>query len=331
MIEGIEVIHPRYLLIPRLMRALYGLFLFISLLKQAILQLKKIKFDVIFATWAYPDGFAAALIAKLLKKPLIIKVHGTDINEFTQYYLRRTMIIYALSQADKVIAVSKALKQKIITLGIPESHIEVIFNGIDTNKFKPLSQIRIREKLNLPLDKRIVLFVGYLKPVKGLNYLLDAFSLLVSKKNAPLSLFIVGEGESKQNLLVQVKERDIADSVEFVGAKPHEEIPLWMNACDVFCLPSLNEGLPNVVLEALACGKPVVATNVGGIPEIIENGECGLLVPPGNSTELANAIYAVINKSFNSPKLRSRVIPRSWEINAQKIYTQLVKATRSNF
>lgn len=313
--EDIEVFHPRYFCIPKIGRSLYGLLFFLSIVNRIRLIQHDFRFDVIFGTWAYPDGFAAALIARLLKKTLIIKVHGTDINEFTKYYLRRKMIVFALRRAQRVISVSDALKMKMIGLGVPEKQIRVISNGIDTKRFKPMDKNKTRRKLNIPIDSKILLFVGNLVHVKGLSYLLDALHSV--RKHMPnILLVLVGDGILRAELQEQAKELGIETSVTFQGVRPHDEIPLWMNSCDLFCLPSLNEGCPNVILEALACGKPVVASNVGGIPELVPDNEHGILVPPANSAELAKAIEAALKHRWDSQALSSS--RHSWKEVAQK-------------
>ena len=159
-IDGVEVFYPRYLVTPKVGRALYG-FTFLLPVKKLVKEISKgFDFDVIYGTWAYPDGFASALIAKSLDKPLVLKVHGTDINELAKFYLRRGMIKYALNEARTVLAVSNALKHAVVKLGIREKKVCLLPNGLDTDKFSPRAKLQQRELLNLPKDKRIILFVN---------------------------------------------------------------------------------------------------------------------------------------------------------------------------
>ncbi|RKY41051.1 MAG: hypothetical protein DRP76_00680, partial [Candidatus Omnitrophota bacterium] len=318
-IDGIDTYHPRYFMIPKIGRSLYGLFFYLSLIKKVKKIYENFKFDLIFATWAYPDGFGSFLIAKTFNKPIVIKVHGSDINLYTEYFLRRKMIAYALKNCNKVIAVSKALKERIVKIGVSEDKIVVIPNGVDTDLFKPLERDRCRERLGLPQDKKIVLFVGNLVPVKGVDVLVEAFARLP----ADMLLVLVGDGPLKNRLQAKVKEFGIENNVIFVGRTRHEAIPYYMNACDIFCLPSLNEGCPNVILEALACGKFVVATKVGSISEIITSGDYGILVSPKNSEALAGAINKVLEKKWNPEGISKKVSNRNWTANAEKIYEEL--------
>jgi len=318
-IAGIEVFHTRYFMTPKLFRSLYGFLFFFSLLKKVKKIYRDFKFDLIYSPWAYPDGYGSFLIAKKLRVPIIIGILGSDINIFTQYFLRRKMISCALKRSDGVIAVSTPLKERAVSIGVPSEKISVIKNGVDTNLFKPMARERCRQKLGLGLDKKIILFIGNLVPVKGINYLIDAFSG-ISGKHENIELVIVGEGYVKKRLLRQVNKLSLSDKVRFIPNKPHNEIPLLINACDVFCLPSLNEGCPNVLLEALACGKPVVATNVGGISEIISSQDYGILVPPKNSTELSVALENALNKNWNFETMVEGVFNCSWSLNAKKVF-----------
>ena len=314
-IGGFEVYHPRYLVIPKIFRCLYGFFFFFGVFKVAKDINKIFKFDCILATWAYPDGFGSYLISKILKKPIVIKIHGTDINSYIKYYFRRKMICYTLKHSHKVIAVSDALKKKVIEIGVPEERIIVIPNGINTDLFRPMEKENCRKELDLPIEKKIVLFVGNLKPEKGLSTLIKACNQINKVEDKKYLLVILGDGQLQKTLKNKVNQLNMMDIVRFEGRKPHDEIPIWINACDVFCLPSLNEGCPNVVLEALACAKPVVATNVGGIPEIISSESLGILVEPMNWESLAKAIIKALGKSWDYSKLKKSCWKYSWSEN----------------
>lgn len=318
-IDDIAVCHPRYFMTPKIGRSLYGYFFYLSLVRKVKALQKSFDFDMIYATWAYPDGFGSYLIAKALKKPIVIKVHGSDINIYTKYFLRRKLIVHALKNSNAVIAVSNALKDSLVSLGVPQNHVVVVPNGINTDVFKPLPQTKCREELGLPAGRKIVLFIGNLVPVKGVSYLIEAFTQLVGSSD--VMLVILGDGNQKEELIGKADALHLKERVVFMGRQPHDRIPLWMNACDIFCLPSMNEGCPNVILEALACGKQVVATKVGGIPEIITSEEQGVLVPPGNADALANALEQALRKPARSRA--EKMI--SWQENARRVHGELEK------
>ena len=346
----IEVFHPRHLVIPKFGRSLYGLLLAVPLFFLARRLRQQEDFDALLAAWADPDGVATALVSRLIKKPFVLKVLGSDINELLGSRLRRRAIHYALKKASKVIAVSNPLKWRVAELGIREANIEVHPNGVNRRKFRPLDKIAVRRKLGLPVDRRVILFVGNLVPVKGVNYLLEAFHRLILSAEGQIPLLlIIGEGAQKATLQSMAQDYHILEHISFVGAKPHDEMPLWMNAGDILCLPSLNEGMPNVILEALACGKPVVASAVGGIPEMLQQGKNGFqpkypvgagessrendlldresrlktkngfLVPPSDPIELSRALQAALNANWQSAKISKAVEYLSWQENARAI------------
>lgn len=312
-IDGIKVYHHRYFMIPKIGRSLYGIFFYVSLLPRVKKLYKEFKFYAILATWAYPDAFGSYLIAKALKKPIVIKVHGTDINSYMRYFLRRKMIVWALSNSDKVIAVSGALKDQMIMAGVPSDKIVVIPNGVNTDLFKPMDQAECRRKLELPLDKKMVLFAGNLVKIKGVETLVDAFAGL----RVSALLVLVGDGPLEDMLRVKVKKLGIEDRIIFAGRKAHNEIRYYMNACDIFCLPSHNEGCPNVLIEAISCGKYVVATKVGGIPEIIDSDRIGIMVESDKPTDLAKALSRGLEISRISGKTYSERRPCMWQQSAE--------------
>jgi len=329
-IEGIKVYHPKYFFTPKILRFLYGYFFYYSLINKVKNIYKDFKFDIILASWAYPDGVGSVLIAKEMNKPIIVKAMGTDINLYTKYFLRRKIISSTLKKADKVIAVSFGLKNRLMQIGIPEDKIEVLLNGVNTELFRPLEQAECRDKFKLPLDQKIILFIGNLVPVKGLEYLIEAFALFLNETKDNISLILVGDGPLKQKLTLKTKEFNIEKNVQFMGKQPYGDIPYWINACDIFCLPSISEGCPNVVIEALSCGKPVVATNVGGIPELVTSKEFGLLVTSKDPNALAKAFHHVFKEDWEHHKIAELIRSNSWAENARKL-NGIVRSSVDNF
>jgi glycosyltransferase involved in cell wall biosynthesis len=293
----------------------------------------KPKPDLIHAHFSYPDGYGMRKLAKKWRVPLVISALGT-IERKVAYegsYTSR-QIIEAMNFADKILSVSEDLKLHIVNLGINEEKVHVVPNGVDTEKFKPAGKAHARNLLNLPQDKNIVLFVGALRKIKGVDYLIEAAKSFV---NTNTNLFMVGRDDGlRKNLEKRAQELKIADYVRFTGPVNHEDIPLWISASDILVLPSLSEGRPNVILEALACEVPVVATDVGGIPELIVDGETGHLVPAKNPIELSRKINKLLEdktRRENMGKLgRKSIIQRglTWEAHAKKtvdIYSELLE------
>lgn len=289
--------------------------------------------DLIHAHFSYPDGYGMMKLAKKWRVPLVISALGT-IERKVAYEGTYTskQIIEAMNFADKILSVSEDLKLHIVNLGINEEKVHVVPNGVDTKKFKPAGKAHARNLLNLPQDKNIVLFVGALRKIKGVDYLIEAAENFV---NSNTHLFMVGRDDGlKRNLEKRAHELKIADYIKFTGPVNHDDIPLWISASDILVLPSLSEGRPNVVLEALACEVPVVATNVGGIPELMVDGETGYLVPAKSPRELSRKINKLLedkNRRENMGKLgRKSIIQKglTWEAHAKMtvgIYSALLE------
>ena len=288
---------------------------------------------LIHAHFSYPDGYGMIGLAKKWKVPLVISALGT-IERKVAYegsYTSR-QIIEAMNFADKVLSVSDDLKLHIVNLGINEEKVHVVPNGVDTTKFKPAGKEHARNLLNLPQDKNIVLFVGALRKIKGVDYLIEAAKYFV---DANTDLFMVGRDDGlRKSLEKRAQELEISDYIKFTGPVNHEDIPLWISASDILVLPSLSEGRPNVVLEALSCEVPVVATDVGGIPELMVDGETGYLVPAKNPAELSEKINKLLEDRSRREKMgkfgRKSIIQRelTWESHAKKtvdIYSELLQ------
>src|SRR3990167_4369574 len=315
----IEVFHPNAFYIPKFARFLYGLFYFLSIIRCIKRILKNFDFEIIYTNWLYPDSFAAMLIAKLFQKPFVVCALGTDVNVYMKYPLRKRMILTTIRKSTKTLTVSKALKEKIVEQGIPPEHIEVLYDGVDKKIFNPQDKNRVREKLGLTPPFPLILYVGNLKIWKGVDYLIDALKILVSQKKE-IKLCLIGDGSERKSLEKKVRRENLCNRVYFEGRKQHKDISLWMNASDLLCLPSLMEGVPNVMLEAWACGIPVVATKVGGIPEILNDQNYGIMVEPQDSASLAQALLEGLSKNWDIEKIKQHSLEFSWEENAKKLF-----------
>jgi teichuronic acid biosynthesis glycosyltransferase TuaC len=303
--------------------------LFVS--KYAVKNIKPIP-ALIHAHFSYPDGYGMMKLAKRWNIPLVISALGT-IERKVAYEGSYTskQIIEAMSFADRILSVSEDLKLHIVNLGIDKNKVHVVPNGVDIGKFKPAGKAHARSILNLPRDKNIVLFVGALRKIKGVDYLIEAAQSFVDRDTY---LFMVGRDDGlKKNLEKRAHELKIANYIKFTGPVNHEDIPLWISASDILVLPSLSEGRPNVILEALACEVPVVATDVGGIPELMVDGETGYLVPPKSPDELSRKINKLLDDKNRREKMgkfgRKCIIQRglTWEAHAKTtvdIYQELL-------
>jgi teichuronic acid biosynthesis glycosyltransferase TuaC len=310
--DGLEVFHPRYFMIPKIGMAFYGLMMFLSVLPDIKKRQRDFDFDLIDAHFIYPDGFAAVLLGAFFRRPVIVSARGSDINLYREFPIVRKLLRYTLCKADRVIAVSSALKGAMIQMGIPEEKVSVIPNGVDLNKFHPIPKDVARKRLGLP-QKTIILSVGNLTPNKGFDLLVKALSILFATFHTEnLYLVIIGEGGFRKKLEKLISRLSLEAHVHLTGDIPHEALNLWYSAADLFCLASRREGWPNVLLESLACSTPVVATAVGGIPEIISSDSLGLLTHR-STREIAAGISRALNKSWQGAALRRYAEEHTWD------------------
>jgi glycosyltransferase involved in cell wall biosynthesis len=312
--------------LPRIGRALNGVLLLASLLLQRFPTLVLRRWDCMVGSWAYPDAAAVAAIGRLTGTPVVAKVHGSDINVFTRNPVRRWQVARALNRCRQVVAVSRALAERVEQIGVPSDRIRVIYNGVDPTLFAPASRSEARQTLGLPVNARVLLYVGNLLQSKGCHELVHAFARLRARDPKPLLLALVGDGADRPALEQLAADHGLSGSIYFAGRCAHDRLPAWFAASDVLCLPSHAEGVPNVVLEAMACGIPVVASRVGGIPEVLED-EAGLLVPPRDVARLTDALGEALARSWD-PAAIVRLSRRfSWHTNVRQMLDVLEEAT----
>lgn len=322
-INGIEVYRPRLFVLPKGDRLFFRSFAsFITILLLTIKLRRQFDFELIHAHMACPAGFAGILTGRILKIPVVITTHGSDIHSFPKNILLKNLVLFTIKRADKVVAVSQSLKDSILRMGVDEKYLSILRNGVKHEHFFPINKIKSRENLNLPPNKKIILFIGSLLPIKCVDVLLRAFIQIDEKVHT--NIILLGKGTLESHLKLLSKQLNIDKDVFFVGSKMHDEISLWLSACDVFCLPSRNEGFPTVIVEALACGRPVVATRVGGIPEAVINDTLSILVEPNNIVELAAALNKALGKEWDYQAIAEYGKRFSWDTIAEE-YSELYK------
>lgn len=313
-IDGLEVLHPRYFMTPKLGMALYGWMMFLSVLR-AVIQLRRtFHFDLIDSHYVYPDGFAAVLLGQWFRKPVVVSARGSDVNRYAELAAIKPLLRYTMTKADKVIAVSGAMKNAIVSLGIDERKVSVIPNGVDCRKFYPASKCWARARIGLSENVKVILSAGRLVPVKGFDLLIRAFKMLVDGgMGENLNLIIVGDGRERQRLQSLIAELQLETHVRLAGVVPHADLNVWYNAADVFCLCSRREGWPNVILESIACGTPVVATAVGGIPEIIRSNSIGFL-----TEREVPEVAATLGRALGTNWRREEIVQYARELTWEK-------------
>jgi glycosyltransferase involved in cell wall biosynthesis len=282
--DGIHVFHPRFLSIPGLNRYLAPFTMMFATLRLVHRLVRRDGFRVIDAHYFYPDGVAAALIARVLKMPLVVTARGTDVNLLPEFPFPRLLIRWAARKADRIITVSEALRSKLVALGVCASKITTLKNGVDTDQFVLRDRCGARRNLGLP-DGLILLSVGNLVETKGHHLVIEA---LVDLPDA--YLVVVGAGEQREHLERLTRRLGVAQRVRFTGTLTAAELVSHYNAADMLVLASEREGMPNVILEALSCGLPVVAINRGGIGEIVNRPELGVLLDERSAAAIGGGI-----------------------------------------
>ncbi|AKB66674.1 glycosyltransferase [Methanosarcina mazei] len=287
---------------------------------------KNINFDMIHSHFTWPCGYVGMKLKEKYNVPFIVTAHGYDIyllpfkdKDWTE------KIRSVLNSADCIITVSKRNLECIKKLNV-NTNVRVLPNGFKSDLFYMRNSIECRNTLNLPLDRKIILSIGNLSEIKGHKYLIETMQE-ISKHRKDILCIIVGAGPLDKNLRKQIIAAKLQNYVKLVGGKPHTEIPFWISACDLFVLPSLNEGNPTVLVECLGCGKPFIGTKVGGIPEIITSDDYGYLVEPSNAHDLTKSIEMALNKNWDEEKIVNYAEQYRWENitkQIQHIYCQLL-------
>ena len=283
-------------------------------------------FDVILGIWAYPDTQVAGMLARDFHCPLVANVIGSDVNEAPSRPGMRSRVKGALESAHTVLALSRALRQRVEEIGIDPQRILVQYNGVDGERFRPGDKAEKRARVGYRGAGPLICYVGNLLPEKGPDVLLSGFQLLVERlPDRPVDLVVLGDGPMLPDLRRVVRAHGLESRVSLLGRRPNDEVADWVAAADVICLPSWREGCPNVVLEALAAGRPVVASSVGGVPELL-NGDNGLLVPPGRPDLLGAALADAVSREWSPERLRSTVPYLSWRSFGARLHGVLETA-----
>jgi glycosyltransferase involved in cell wall biosynthesis len=294
--HGLTVHHPRYPVIPRFGMSVAPYLLYRSALKaiRSIVDTGH-RFDAIDAHYVYPDGVAAVWLGRALNLPTVITARGTDVNLIPRYAIPRRLIRQAIAGSAAMIAVSAAIKGALLDLGAPPDKVTVLRNGVDTRLFRPFDREMAREKLGL--TRPTLISVGLLIERKGHHRIVEAMCQLPD-----MDLLIVGEGPERNSLTALIDRLGLRAQVRLLGALPHAELPSLYSAADALVLASSREGWPNVLLEAMACGTPVIASNIWGNPEVVREPVAGVLMKENTPS----GIIAGVRRLFADPPDRGR-------------------------
>ena len=311
-LDGLEVHYPRHLVFPNMLRPLYGPLMEAALYPLLRRLTAEQGSDILIAHYAYPDGYAAVRVGRALGLPVLVKVRGSDVNIYLRSTFRRAQTRWALQRAAHVITVSRALRERVIELGIPPERVSATPNGVDASRFNPLDRARCREELGLEPEPFLFLFVGMLRPIKNVLMLLKAFRDLPESRRRHARLVLLGEGELEAEVQRRIVDYQMEREVRRLPFVSHDQVPRWLGASDCLVLPSVMEGYPNVLVEALASGRPVIASRVGGIPEIVAEGKTGLLVDPARTASITDAMATMMD-GFAFDAAAAGAAARGWK------------------
>jgi glycosyltransferase involved in cell wall biosynthesis len=322
--RGIDIYRPRFLAIPGLLRWLDGLSMALCSYFTVRRLQRRHAIQLIDAHFAYPDGDAAVHLGRWLDLPVTVTLRGTEVPHSRQPRLR-SRIARTLHSASRVFSVSDSLRQLALSLGVPAERTEVVGNGVDLECFHVVDKLEARKQLGLPQNAKVLISVGALVERKGMHRVLDCLPALLDSQ-PDLHYLIVGganpEGDMSAELQRQAAAPGLRERVHFLGALPPESLKWPLSAADVFVLSTRNEGWANVFLEAMACGLPVVTTDVGGNAEVVCRPALGTIVAFDDAPALLAALEAALGKKWDRDAILAYAFENQWD----KRIAQLLRA-----
>ena len=319
----LRIARPRYFQVPKLGGYVESSLMYRAVRREVDRIRREFDFDLIDAHWAYPNGVVAARLGERYDRPVVMTGRGADLLLCPGLPLVGQRIRAALGSATQCIALSRQIAEAMVAHGADADRVTVVPNGVDCDRFRPLDRDEARRKLGLPPTADIVLSVGDLFENKGFHLLVDAVATL-RREHPDVSLVIVGGPPQHGTDYSREIERRVAGHhaesyVRLVGRRPHDELPWWYSAADVFALLSAREGSPNVLMEALACGVPAVATPVGGIPDVLEDSRLGVLLTERSGEAAAAGIAQALLGNWSRQSIRDVLETRSWQATAEQV------------
>jgi teichuronic acid biosynthesis glycosyltransferase TuaC len=324
--NGVAVLHPRFLSVPGAFKWLDGFFMALGSLPTMLRVRRSFGFNVIDAHFAYPDGYAASLIGHWLRVPVCITLRGTEV-PLARDPRRRRRLVAALQRATRIFSVSESLKRHAMALGVAGDKIQVVGNGVDMGTFHRVDRATARQRLGLPVDAPVLVTVGALVERKGFHRVIECLPALRHRYPGLRYLVIGGpgpEGDWGPRLRRDVIDLGLEGCVVFLGALAPAELKVALSAADVFVLATRNEGWANVLLEAMACGLPVVATDVGGNAEVVDDPELGIVVPFGNAERLRQSIAEALGRAWDRDAIVAHAERNSWDRRVSVLVNEFV-------
>lgn len=322
--HGLSVHHPRFPAIPRVgMSAAPFLLYWASLRAIRRLMAAGLQFDIIDAHYVYPDGVAAVWLGRALGRPVVITARGSDVSQLPQYAVPRRLIQGAIDGAAGLVGVSAAIKTALVELGADADRVEVLRNGVDTSLFRP-PENRLAARATVGFDGPTLLSVGHLIERKGHHRVIEAMASLPDHR-----LAIAGDGPERPRLLALIARLGLGDRVRLLGTRPHPDLPELYGAADALVLASSREGWANVLLEAMACGTPVVASNIWGNPEVVQTRDAGVIADQNTPDGIAAAVRDLLGNPPNRAATRAYAEGFSWDATTagqRRLFEQVLGA-----
>jgi len=324
--DGFIATYPRYPMIPKMSERAHDLFMYLGVRGALARRHRERPFDVINAHWLYPDGVVAVRIGARLKLPVVLTGLGCDINDDLQNPAKRARILAAAHAAAAVTTVSQPLADRLREAGVPDAKLTVIPNGVDTSRFSLRDRDAARRALGLTAGP-LVVCVSRLSHEKGVDLLVAAARQLAALQPAA-RIIVVGDGAERTALEAQIAAAGLGERVRLVGAVPYTAVAEWMAAADVVCMPSRREGHPNAAMEALASGRPLVASRAGALTELVTAAR-GITVPVEDSAALGTALATALAHPWDHAAIAASVREESWARAAASYHRVLERAANS--
>lgn len=316
---GIRATYPRYVSIPRIATWSQGLAMARAARHDLKTHYSDWRPDIIDGHFAFPDGYSAVRLARTIGCPSLITCHGSDLRLYPELPITRSMVRWALANADRVISVSSDLRRRSIDLGCAEENAVFLSNGVDPAKFALRAKTECRQQLGLPVDRPVGVCVGYLIDTKDQSLILRALAEIRRRGRLVPLVALVGDGPNRERLQREVIDLGLENDVVFAGQRPHAEVAIWMGAADWLVLASRNEGWATVYFEAMACGRPVLTSNVSSAKDAICRADYGRVVEPRTPFAFADAMLEANAKNFDDKVIRAYAEDHSWARWAEKV------------
>jgi len=314
----IPVTYPRYVSLPGTATWLQGVAMADSVRRELASHYGGWRPDVVDAHFAFPDGYAGVKLAQAIGVPSVVTCHGSDLRQYPAIPIAGGMTRWTLRHASRVISVSTDLLRRSTELGCSPERAVFLTNGVDPDKFAVRDKAECRQQLGLPQDRKIGVCVGYLIDLKDQSLLVRAVADIRNGGDSPPLIILVGDGPNRQRLQDEIAQLGLEKDVMLAGQRPHAEVAAWMGAADWLLLCSSSEGWATVYFEAMACGRPVLTSNVSSAKDAICQSAYGTVVEPRTPQAFAQAIQDAARRDFAPATLRAYAEGNSWQLWAQR-------------